>query len=369
MIPGMTGSSPRPPRRGFRRGLTELLFSLRTEAHTPLLQALSVGTGILIGCLPIYGLHLGACILVNRLFRLNLIKMYLATNINNPFSAPFLVYTEIQIGSLLRQGHFYEHTLENARALRLADFLVDIIFGSLTVGMILGVLSGLLTFIAVRRVNRNPAMAGLVEQTAHRYLDVGFLHWETVRAGLRFDPFYRKIVASGVLPESGSLIHVGCGRGLLLAFLDEAAQTPQGKIGPVPRFSLSLRGVDDNPKKTRIAHQVLGSRAQVECVNLGGYKFGRYDVVVNLDRFKSIGRGERETVLRRAAEAVLPGGVLIIRTSTAQPWSGLWPSSGLTETNVVQLLEDDQLGFTTCVLYRSLRRAVILARPLKSEHT
>lgn len=368
MIPAMTGSSPRPSRRGFRRGLTELLFSLRTEAHTPLLQALSVGTGVLIGCLPIYGLHLGACVLVNRLFRLNLIKMYLATNINNPFSAPFLVYLEIQVGAYLRQGKIYEHTLENARNLLLRDFILDIVVGSLTVGVFLGVLFAALTFVAVRQINRAPAMARLVDNTSRQYLDVGLIHWEVSRACLRFDPFYRKIIASEALPDSGSLIHIGCGRGLLLTFLDVNAQTERSKLESPPKPLLSLRGIDNNLKNIEVARQVLGSRAQVECENVGAYEFGRYDVVVNLDQFKSADRKDREAVLRRVAEAVKPGGVLIMRASTAQPWTGLWPFTSLTESQVVKVLEGDRLCFTTRVLYRSLRRVVILANPPEPEH-
>jgi uncharacterized protein (DUF2062 family) len=367
MIRGMTDTSPRPTRRGFRRGLTDLLFSLRTEAQTPLLQALSVGTGVLIGCFPIYGLHFGACVLVNRLFRLNLIKMYLATNINNPFSAPFLVYLEIQIGAYLRQGRIYEHTLENARTLLLRDFFLDIVLGSLTVGVFLGVLFAALTFVAVRQINRAPGMARLVDNTAHQYLEVGLFHWEVSRACLRFDPFYRKIIASDALPESGSLIHIGCGRGLLLTFLDVAAQPDPCDPGTAPSTSLRLHGVDGDSAKIEIARRVLGNRARVKCENVGAYHFGRYDIVVNLDQFKSVPRKDRETVLKRAVEAVEPGGALILRASTAQPWMGLWTFTGLTESRVMDVLEDVRLGFTTRVLYRSLRRVVILATRPESD--
>ena len=360
MICEMTDTSPRPTRRGFRRGLTELLFSLRTEAHTPLLQALSVGTGVFIGCFPIYGLHLGACVVVNRLFRLNLIKMYLATNINNPFSAPFLVYLEIQVGSFLRQGKFYEHTMETARTLLFRDFLFDIVLGSLMVGVSLGVIFALLTFVAVHRVNRNPAFAELIDRTGRRYLNISLRHWEFARARLRFDPFYRKVISSDVLSGGGTLIHIGCGWGLLMTFLDVSSQPDSGA-------TLSLCGVDSDPKKAKIARTVLASEAQVDCEKIETYGFGAYDVVVNLDQFKSVGRKDREVVLRRAAEAVSPGGILIVRASTAQVWTERLPFTGLTESRVVDVLDDVRLEFTTRVLYRSLRRVVILAMRPESE--
>ena len=367
MISEMADTSPRPTRRGFRRGFTDLIFSLRTEAQTPLLQALSVGTGVLIGCFPLYGLHLGACVLVNRLFRLNLIKMYLATNINNPFSAPFLVYLEIQLGSLLRRGYIYEHTMETARTLLLRDFLLDIVLGSLTIGLLLGVPLAILTFFAVRRLNRNPTMSKLVDRTARRYLDVGILHWEIARACLRFDPFYREIIASGALPKRGSLIHIGCRRGLVLAFLDVAAGADDGSTAAALVDSLRLGGVDDNPARVEVARRVLGNRARIECENLETFEPGRCDVVVNLDQFKSVVRRNRETALWRAAEAVEPGGMLVVRASTAQPWMGLWPFTGLTESRVIKVVEDLRRGFTIRVLYRSLRRVVILATRPDSE--
>jgi len=335
--------------------------------HTPLLQALSVGTGVLIGCLPIYGLHLGVCILVNRLFRLNLIKMYLATNINNPFSAPFLVYLEIQVGSLLRQGKIYEHTFETARTLLFRDFLADIVLGSLTVGVALGTLFALFTFIAVRRINRIPVMVALVDKIARRYLDAGIIQWEFARACLRFDPFYRRIISSDVIPENGSLLHIGCGRGLLLNFLDAATRPGTNELDRSSHSPLSLFGVEGKPAKVEIARRTLGNRADIQCENLATYEFSRHTVLVNLDLFSGVSRKDREALLRRVAEAVEPGGVLIIRASTAQPWTGLWPFTSLTESRVIKVLEDVRLGFTTRLLYRSLRRVVILAMRPESE--
>lgn len=337
-----------------------LLFDIRTEAQTPQLQALSVGTGVFIGCLPIYGLHLGACILINRLFRLNLLKMYLATNINNPFSAPFFVYAEIQIGSLVRRGGFYEHTMETARNLVLGDFFADIVVGAAAVGTVLGIVFALLTYLAVCRINRNPAMAELVERTSKRYLQVGLWQWEITRAQLRFDPFYRRVISDGVLPQSGSFLHLGCGRGLLLTFLDTASQG--GRVG-----SLELRGIDTKPGKIRIARRVLGGRARVECRDIGGLETESFDVVVSLDRFKSIGPKHRERALKDAAGRVAPGGLLIVRASTAQPWTEMWPFVGLTGSRVTSILKENEWEFDSYVLYQSLRCVVIVAKRKAAE--
>ena len=362
MILGMAGTSHLPTRRGFRRGLKELLFSLRTEAHTPWLQGLSVGAGVFIGCLPIYGLHLAACVIVNRLFRLNLIKMYLATNINNPFSAPFLVYAELQIGALVRHGAFYQHTLETARTIRLREVVLEIVVGSMTVGVVCGVVFAALTFLLVRRINNHSEMSGLVEETGQRYLEIGLHYWEYSRARLRFDPFFRHLLGSNVLPIRGSLVHIGCGYGLLLSLLDVAANAEPGG-------SLVLGGVDDNPKKIEVARRVLKDRAQVVCQKIDQHDFGTADVIVNLDQLKSVDRSVRETVLEKAARSVAPGGLLIVRVSTSRS-RRMWPSlSGLSELRVVSVLERVQPGFSTTELYRSVRNVVILARRRKAEES
>jgi SAM-dependent methyltransferase len=210
-------------------------------------------------------------------------------------------------------------------------------------------------------------MEKLIDKTGRRYLDVGIIRWEMARVCLRFDFFYREIISSDALPKSGSLLHIGCGRGLFLTFLDVAAQIEHRKTNQTSGASLSLRGVDDSVAKTEIARRILGNRARVECEDLETYPFGRCDVVVNLDQFRSVGRKDREALLRRAAEAVEPGGTLIIRASTGQLWKGLWPFNGLPEPRVIKVLEDVRLGFATRVLYRSLRRVVILATRSESE--
>jgi len=58
-----------------------------------------------IGCVPVYGFHwllvLGICLPL----RLDAPVAYLAANVSNPFFAPFLLFCEVQIGSLVLAGH------------------------------------------------------------------------------------------------------------------------------------------------------------------------------------------------------------------------------------------------------------------------
>jgi hypothetical protein len=77
-------------------------------------------------------------VVLSRALRLNLITMFLTTNLNNPIFAPLLVYAELQVGGLLRNGAFYHHTLATVRQLRLLDFAADLIVGSIVVGLAAG---------------------------------------------------------------------------------------------------------------------------------------------------------------------------------------------------------------------------------------
>ena len=91
-----------PRRRGW---LARRVFQhLRREYSSANRDAVAIGVGAFIGCLPIYGLHLLLTIVVGRLLRLNRLKMYLAANISNPLIAPFLIFAEIQTGAWLRRG-------------------------------------------------------------------------------------------------------------------------------------------------------------------------------------------------------------------------------------------------------------------------
>ncbi|MEN6631771.1 MAG: DUF2062 domain-containing protein, partial [Candidatus Polarisedimenticolia bacterium] len=54
----------------------EMVFRMRTDGATPGRQAAALAVGVFIGCTPLFGLHLGMCLVAARLFRLNVVTMY-----------------------------------------------------------------------------------------------------------------------------------------------------------------------------------------------------------------------------------------------------------------------------------------------------
>lgn len=131
------------------------LTALRAKVHeilaanlTPASIGWAVGLGVFIGALPLYGVHIGVCIVVARALRLNQAVMYTAANISNPFFAPFLIALEIELGQYIRYGeingvdtsvfgHSFLEALETA-----PDLFYSCVYGSVVLGIALGVTLG-----------------------------------------------------------------------------------------------------------------------------------------------------------------------------------------------------------------------------------
>src|SRR5215831_12455769 len=121
--------------------LRRFFQGLRTEGAGPRRETAAVALGVFIGCLPLYGLHLAICWIVGFVLGLNRLKMYFAANVSNPFVAPWLVFTEVQVGAWVRRGSFHAMTRESVAATGLTVFGLDALVGSLFVGLALALLA------------------------------------------------------------------------------------------------------------------------------------------------------------------------------------------------------------------------------------
>jgi len=307
-----------------RRNLTELIYQLRTEADTPALQAFSIGIGILIGCLPVYGLHLAMCIVVAKLLGLSRLKMYLATNLNNPLVGPFLTLAEIQLGGLLRRGEPHALTVDAMRSLNLWSFGVDLALGAVVTGLVLGLVGGIATFGLLRRNVRDRYRRLLLEEASRPYLEQGVVTWELVRGKLRHDPVYLELITRPWLPAIGTLVDLGCGRGILLALLRTASQEQLRSIRPADCAeapTLELYGIDGRVRAVETARRAglpvtLGDLVTAEVPSCS--------CAVLLDVLHYLGPEQQDSLLRRIAEALEPGGWLLIRDADATPSPGFW---------------------------------------------
>jgi uncharacterized protein (DUF2062 family)/SAM-dependent methyltransferase len=325
-----------PPRgRGFKRKLRELLYQLRVEGGTPGRQAAAVALGLFIGCTPLYGLHLPLCIVLARMLGVNRIKTYIAAHISTPVLMPFLLFFEVQTGKLvrrkpllsLRPSQVPEHWRWDAAHLSFWHWKSwsDLLVGSVVLGVALAALCGLVTYVLLRRGQRPPEVEALIEETARRYLDAGLIQCEIVRGKLRHDPVYFSLLRGGALPRSGRLLDLGCGRGITLALLAAAGDQHDRAAYPEgwpPPPELHLLGVDADPRPAAVARIGLQGRAAVETADALTARLPPADAILLIDVLHYLPPAEQQHLLSRVADALPPGGLLLVREADADAGLG-----------------------------------------------
>jgi len=318
-----TDTNARPRRRRWRisQSIVEMHYELRTEADTPVRQALSVWLGVLIGCTPFWGVHLLICAALAKPLGLPRVKCILAAHINNPVTAPFLLYAQALIGHWLFTQEWLSLSLEEVRGVGILSLGRDILLGSFVVGVVLGAALAAVAFVISMRWREAPLRTRLKEETAKKFRDAGVFNWEFVRGRLRHDPIYYHLIVSGDLPREGHLLDLGCGHGILLALIASAKSIrEQGDWpadAPPPPAGLTLTGVESNARRGEIARLALGDDAQIEVTNLAHYDPPGCRAVVLLDVLHHMRPDEQVALLQRCASALEPGGVLFLREQNA----------------------------------------------------
>jgi uncharacterized protein (DUF2062 family) len=307
-FPSMISSKTTLLRRAFRE--------LRTEGSGPAREAVAIGVGVFIGCLPVYGFHLLMCWGTGWALRLNRLKMYLAANISNPFVAPFLLFAELEAGAWLRRGSFHALSLDTVRTIDPWSFGADLIVGSVAIGVALGVPLGIATYALARSAGEE-WFAGLVRRASDRYIATSITAWEFARGKLRGDPLYRAVLVDGSLPSGGTLVDVGCGQGLMLAVLVEAADAARAGRLPgapsVPPVFDALVGIEMRPRIAAIARDALGDRATIVEGDARAHMPRTCRAVLFFDVLHMVPASDQETLLASAAAALEPGGTILVR--------------------------------------------------------
>jgi SAM-dependent methyltransferase len=302
-----------------RSRLTALLHRYRTEGDTPVRQALAIALGLYIGASPFVGFHLALALGLGWLFGLNRFKVYVAANISNPIVAPFLYAVEIQVGTRLRTGQFLSPS--RLDEIRLAGIAIDVLIGSVIVGLILAIAGGLLTYWGSGGRDRDPSETVLVSIAAERYLSIGCGAWELARAKLQADPVYLQVIRDGRLPTQGTLMDLGCGQGLMLALIAATRELWQRgqwpPSWPPPPLNLELRGIETRPRVARHAREALDDVARIEQIDLTLWSLPPCDAILLFDVMHLLPRETQDRLLTTAARSLSPSGVLIIREADA----------------------------------------------------
>jgi len=355
----------------FRRTLAELHVRLRTEGEAPARQAAAIGVGLFIGCSPFYGFHFPLCVFAARVLRLSQLKTYLASNVSLPFIAPFLFYAEVEVGRFLRGAPPLALHPAQLRTMPLGRFGADLLLGALAVGATLGLVGALIAYRAAVSARRHPEIEALIGAASRRYLDCGMFAWEFVRGKLRHDPLYFGVVGRGLVAngsdEPGSILDLGCGRGILFSLIlavHEIGARPPGWL-PTPK-GLRLIGFEGRPKIAAQAKKALGDEAEISTANLATVELPRCRVALLLDVLHYLPAAAQENLLDRVVGALEPGGVLLLRDADAEGGGSYWATR--VQERLAALARGD---FSQRFAYRSARewRRLLEARGLATETT
>jgi uncharacterized protein (DUF2062 family)/SAM-dependent methyltransferase len=314
---------------GYLRRLHERLVAyaklLLSEHRRPAEVAAAIFLGCVVGCLPLFGFHLFICIGVSRLLRLNLPVLYGAANISVPPLVPFLGWTSVELGERLLQGRFLPlHPAELSRSALpqfIKHFFIAWMLGGALLGAALGLVSGGVVYVLLRRRQRrataaesalssHDAIDAALRRAALRYKQTPARFRYYAAAKYRMDPCYRALCAR--TPEGTSVLDLGCGLGMLGVALAEFGGDRRsfGLDWDADKIAAGQKAAAGLPEVT-LCHGDLRTAALPPC-----------DVVTLVDVLHYYDAATQSAVLKRAVAALREGGWLFIRETDPERTGG-----------------------------------------------
>ncbi len=157
----------------------------------------------------------------------------------------------------------------------------------------------------------------MVSTAAKPYRAAGRFAWHFAKGKLGGDPAFVELLRRGLIPPNSRILDLGCGQGLLAAWLAAAdilcsvGNWPQ-EFPPAPKVA-SYRGIELMPRDVERAGVVLGNRVVVEQGDIRTADFQSADVVVILDVLHYMPLSAQDDVLNRVRRALGPNGTLLLR--------------------------------------------------------
>ena len=166
-----------------------------------------------------------------------------------------------------------------------------------------------------RWVRRTAAAAAAPYRAAGRFA------WHFARAKLARDPVFAGMLRLGLIPGSARIADLGCGQGLLAAWLlAAAARFDAGdwpRAWPSPPRDTRLHGIELMPRDVARARHALGDKAEIHQGDIRDAHFGTVDAVVILDVLHYFDAGAQDALLHRVYASLPPAGVLLLRVGNA----------------------------------------------------
>jgi SAM-dependent methyltransferase len=161
----------------------------------------------------------------------------------------------------------------------------------------------------------------LIDAAAQPYRRAGRFasHW--ARGKLAGDPAFVHILQHGLLAGCRRILDLGCGQGLLAAWLLAARRLHAAgdwpANWPAPPATGSLRGIELMAADVERARAALGADAEFVAADMCEAPFGEADAVVILDVLHYVPVAAQDRVLARIRDALPAGGTLLLRIGDA----------------------------------------------------
>lgn len=198
-----------------------------------------------------------------------------------------------------------------------------------------------------------PLIQQLIDAATAPYLQAGKFAWHFARGKLSGDPVFNEILQRGLIAPNTHVIDIGCGQGLLSAWLLAAETTASTKNWPAewasPPKAFTVKGIELMPNDVERARKALKhaqDRFTFETGDMCTTAFEKAQTVVILDVLHYVPFAAQEDVLVRVKDALTPKGLLILRIGDANAGMGFKISNWV--DNIVFLCRGHKLTRLYC---------------------
>jgi SAM-dependent methyltransferase len=172
-----------------------------------------------------------------------------------------------------------------------------------------------------RFLDKAPLSAALLDAACEPYRRAGRFAYHFARGKLRTDPVYRAILERGLLIGRARVLDLGCGQGLLAAWLRAAERCYERgnwpRAWPPAPLVQSTRGIELMARDVERARRALGSVCDISQADIRETAFGTVDAVVMLDVLHYMAPHVQLEVLKRVRAALPARGLLLLRIGDA----------------------------------------------------
>lgn len=171
----------------------------------------------------------------------------------------------------------------------------------------------------------------LIRDAATCYRPAGRFAEHFARGKFAGDPVFLALLRHSLIPDGARLVDLGCGQGLLAAWLKAARQRfdagpwPEG-WPPPPRLAhyLGVELMTADADRARRALGALRDKATIRNGDLRAAEWTGADVVALLDVLHFLDPPEQEKLLERIRRSLAPAGLLLLRVGDRAGGVGFW---------------------------------------------